>query len=109
MVGYVLLQATSEPYRWLLAGVMIPRSEPSRGVEKTPVPMSERHAPSPDQGRPTLVPETHPAAVLEFVRVEYDGGPDRCTIYPRDPDRTELTTTWLTADRGDFVDLSAFE
>jgi len=41
--------------------------------------------------------------------VEYDGDPDRCTIYPRESDRAELTTTWLTADRGAFVDLAAFE
>ena len=109
MVGYVLLQATSEPYRWLLAGVMPRRSVRSAGVEKTPAPMSERHAPSPDQGRPTLVPETHPAAALQFVCVEYHQDPDRCTVYPRDSDGTELTTTCLTADRGDFVDLSTVE
>lgn len=68
--------------------------------------MSERHPPSPDQAGPTLVPETHPATDFQFVCVEYDRDPDRCTIYPRESDRTELATTWLTADRGDVVDLA---
>jgi len=73
------------------------------------VPMSERHAPAPDVDPPVPDSTTHPASHLRFVRVEYDGEPDRCTIYPRASDRAELTTTWLTADRGAFVDLSAFE
>jgi hypothetical protein len=46
----------------------------------------------------------HPAAGLRFVLVEYTDGPDRCTVRPPDP--TAVTTTWLTADRDDFVDLS---
>lgn len=96
-------------YRRLLAGVMPPESVSPPGVETTPSPMSERHAPSPEKGRPTVVPGTHPAADLRFVRVEYEHDPDRCTIYPRDSGRAELTTTWLTADRDDFLDLSSCE
>jgi len=70
--------------------------------------MSDRISPPPDRRRrgPAL-PGSHPAIDLRFVSVEYADGPDRCTIHPRDPDPTAVTTTWLTADREDFVDLSA--
>ncbi|MHC3439083.1 DUF7511 domain-containing protein [Natrialbaceae archaeon A-gly3] len=48
--------------------------------------------------------ERHPID-LESVVVQYEDGPDRCTIAPRDcPDEKKLTT-WLTADVEAFVDL----
>ena len=69
--------------------------------------MSDRISPSPDRRRrDPAFPAVHPATDLRFVPVEYADGPDRCTIHPRDPDPAAVTTTWLTADRGDFVDLS---
>jgi len=71
--------------------------------------MSKRRGPPPDGNHPVPNSESHPATRLKFVCVEYDGDSDRCTIYPRESDRAELTTTWLTADRGAFVDLAAFE
>jgi hypothetical protein len=69
--------------------------------------MSDRLSPSSGRchGDPSL-PATHPASDLHFVSVEYADGPDRCTIHPRDPDPVAVTTTWITADRRDFVDLS---
>ena len=70
--------------------------------------MSDHISPSPDRSRrDPAFPAAHPAADLRFVSVEYADGPDRCTLHPRDPDPAAVTTTWLTADRGDFVDLSA--
>jgi hypothetical protein len=69
--------------------------------------MSDRLSPPPDpRRRDPPAPAAHPALDLCFVTVEYADGPDRCTIHPRDPDPAAVTTTWLTADRGDFVDLT---
>ena len=69
--------------------------------------MSDRVSPPPRRRRPDPATDAaHPAVDLRFVSVEYADGPDRCTIHPRDPDPLAVTTTWLTADREDFVDLS---
>jgi len=69
--------------------------------------MSEQNSTAPD-GRPGVsapLPQ-HPASEFRFVLVEYASSPDQGTIHPRDP-VGELTTTWITADREDFIDLSA--
>jgi hypothetical protein len=42
---------------------------------------------------------------LHSVVVEYDGSPDRCTIYPRRSRCRDRVTTWLSADREAFVGL----
>lgn len=34
----------------------------------------------------------------------YDDQPDHCTIYPRDADREERLSAWVSADAPDFVD-----
>lgn len=43
---------------------------------------------------------------LHSVVVSPEGGPDRCTVYPRHRDYDERTTAWLSADRDAFVDLA---
>jgi hypothetical protein len=68
--------------------------------------MSDHISPSSDRcHRDPATDDAHPTVDLRFVVVEYADGPDRCTIHPPDP--AAVTTTWLTADREDFVDLSA--
>lgn len=68
--------------------------------------MSDRISPSSDRHHDPATDAAHPAVNLHFVPVEYADGPDRCTIHPRSPDPIDVTTTWITADREDFVDLS---
>lgn len=42
---------------------------------------------------------------LEHVTVEYENAPGACTVYPRDCSEADLTTRWITAKEGSFVDL----
>jgi len=42
---------------------------------------------------------------LHSVVVEYDGSPDRCTIYPRRNSCRDRVATWLSADREAFLGL----
>jgi hypothetical protein len=42
---------------------------------------------------------------LHSVVVEYDGRPDRCTIYPRRSACRDRVASWLSADREAFVGL----
>ncbi|MFC5366245.1 DUF7511 domain-containing protein [Salinirubrum litoreum] len=42
---------------------------------------------------------------LHSVVVEYDGRPDRCTIYPRRSRCRDRVASWLSADREAFVGL----
>jgi hypothetical protein len=42
---------------------------------------------------------------LHSVVVNYEGAPDRCTVYPRRDRCLERTTEWLSADLDAFVDL----
>ncbi|ACV48013.1 MULTISPECIES: DUF7511 domain-containing protein [Halomicrobium] len=44
---------------------------------------------------------------LQATVVEYDDGPDRCTVSPRTVEEGERTTTWLSADQDVFEDLAA--
>lgn len=44
---------------------------------------------------------------LEHVTVEYENAPGACTMYPRDRSDADLTTHWITAEEGSFVDLEA--
>jgi hypothetical protein len=69
--------------------------------------MSNGISPPSDRCHGPATDAAHPAVDLRFVTVEYADGPDRCTIHPRSPDPVAVTTTWITADRKDFVDLSA--
>jgi hypothetical protein len=39
---------------------------------------------------------------LHSVVVEYDGRPDRCTIYPRRKNCRDRVASWLSADREAF-------
>lgn len=64
--------------------------------------------------RPTERPRSNPdgtddpdASRLCATVVEYEDGPDRCTIHPVDVTRSERLTTWLTADHDAFRSLSA--
>ncbi|WP_458207237.1 DUF7511 domain-containing protein [Haladaptatus sp. NG-SE-30] len=59
---------------------------------------------------PTEPPEPKPSASqsqyeLTSVVVEYDGRPDRCTIYSADADRLERMASWITTDADTFVSL----
>ena len=43
---------------------------------------------------------------IRVARIEsYDDAPDECTIYPADATAADLTTTWITAREGSFVQL----
>lgn len=42
---------------------------------------------------------------LHSVVVQYDGRPDRCTIYPRRNDCLDRMAAWLSADLDAFVGL----
>ncbi|USZ67239.1 hypothetical protein NGM10_10910 [Halorussus salilacus] len=44
-------------------------------------------------------------ADLTAVVVEYDLGPDECTVYPRKADDQTLMTEWITAEEGSYVAL----
>ncbi len=54
-------------------------------------------------------PEQNVAAPQSFelssVVVEYDGEPNRCTIYPTEATRLERMASWITADADAFVPL----
>lgn len=58
------------------------------------------------------VPETpdwvaeHRRPELASAVVEFDRGPDRCTIYPAGAPESELVTNWITATGDSFVDLA---
>jgi hypothetical protein len=42
---------------------------------------------------------------LDSVVVEYDGRPDRCTVFPTDATRLERMAEWVTADADVCVSL----
>ena len=42
---------------------------------------------------------------LESVLVPHADGPDELTVYPTDVPEERVTTTWLTAQEGAYVDL----
>ncbi|WP_246279844.1 DUF7511 domain-containing protein [Natronomonas salina] len=42
---------------------------------------------------------------LRATVVEYEDGPDECTIYPNGVSGAERMTTWISAKEGSFVDL----
>ncbi|WP_435155756.1 DUF7511 domain-containing protein [Haladaptatus sp. DFWS20] len=42
---------------------------------------------------------------LSSVVVEYDGKPNRCTIYPKKATRLQRMASWITADAATFVSL----
>ncbi|QLG60235.1 DUF7511 domain-containing protein [Halorarum salinum] len=44
---------------------------------------------------------------LRAVVVRYDGGPDRCTVSPRDVDEAHRLTRWLSVDADVLVPLEA--
>jgi hypothetical protein len=44
---------------------------------------------------------------LQLTLVRYDDGPDRCTVAPRRVPDGKRTTTWLSANRAAFEDLTA--
>lgn len=48
---------------------------------------------------------THPAAHLRSVVVEYADKPDKCTICPKNLSSHELLASWITANNEAFVDL----
>jgi hypothetical protein len=56
-------------------------------------------------------PATHAVDGRDFalhsVVVEYEGSPDRCTVYPRRSRCRDRVATWLSADREAFVGLEA--
>ncbi len=42
---------------------------------------------------------------LSSVVVEYDGRPNRCTIYPTEATRLQRLSCWVTADADAFIAL----
>ncbi len=46
---------------------------------------------------------------LSSLVVEYDGRPDRCTIYPAEASRIDRMASWMTADADAFVPLDGME
>ncbi|WP_266079140.1 DUF7511 domain-containing protein [Haladaptatus caseinilyticus] len=42
---------------------------------------------------------------LSSIVVEYDGKPNRCTIYPTEATRLQRMASWMTADADAFVAL----
>ncbi|WP_144905486.1 DUF7511 domain-containing protein [Halobellus captivus] len=42
---------------------------------------------------------------LRATIVEYEHGPDECTIHPLDPTESGRTTEWITALEGSYVPL----
>ncbi|UPV74598.1 hypothetical protein M0R89_00670 [Halorussus limi] len=53
----------------------------------------------------TAAHDDRPDIALRSVVVEYEGRPDRRTVYPEGVFGTERMTSWLTADDSAFVDL----
>lgn len=47
-------------------------------------------------------PEEAGGDLLTATVERYDGGIDVCTIHPVDPDDTEETTAWVSAETGSF-------
>ena len=44
---------------------------------------------------------------LRATVVEYEDGPDECTIYPNGVSGVERMTTWISAKEGSYVDLGS--
>lgn len=44
---------------------------------------------------------------LQATVVEYEDGPDECTIYPNGVSEVERMTTWISATEGSYVDLDS--
>ena len=44
---------------------------------------------------------------LSLTVVRYTDGPDRCTVYPPETSGDARMSTWLSADRDVFVDITA--
>lgn len=47
-----------------------------------------------------------PRSELAAAVVEFEDGPDQCTIYPAEGPKSELMTHWITATGDSFVDLA---
>ncbi|WP_049895479.1 DUF7511 domain-containing protein [Halopiger xanaduensis] len=52
-------------------------------------------------------PTASSSIALECVVIENDDAPNECAVYPRDADRDELMTTWITAHDDAFVELES--
>lgn len=63
--------------------------------------MSERPLYDDDGG------DTFPRGGLVAHVETYDGAPDECTIYPAGLGDDDLMTSWITAEEGSFLPLSA--
>jgi len=50
-----------------------------------------------------------PDVSLSLTVVRYADGPDRATLYPPEASGDARMSTWLTADRGAFVDLQSMQ
>lgn len=77
-------------------------------TDPTPTDTNDQTLPTDDESpadASTDEPPTGRPGDLAAAVVEYDDGPDECTIYPADASADALVTEWLTAEEGSFVDL----
>ncbi|MFB6235032.1 MAG: hypothetical protein ABEH81_01845 [Halopenitus sp.] len=79
--------------------------DPARTTE-TGTRHSDEQAPRPPESRSSTGGERVPA--LQLAVVNYDGRPDRGTIYPADSNGIERMETWLSVDMSLVVDASAW-
>lgn len=77
------------------AGTMPDGEEPSDGAAdaEPPVPRDVR------RGWPTFA--------LQCVIEDREHHPDRCVIYPREADETAVSSRWIAATEGSYLDLEA--
>lgn len=47
-----------------------------------------------------------PRTELASAVLEFEGAPDRCTVYPAEAPEADLVTHWITATGDSFVDLA---
>ena len=58
-----------------------------------------------DESPPTAPTLPDRAADLVAIVVEYEVGPDECTLYPCGASDEALVTEWITAEAGSYVAL----
>jgi len=60
-----------------------------------------------DQVTAPVADHSRHALDLQLTVVRYGDGPDRCTVSPRTVPDGKRTTTWLSANRAAFEELTA--
>ncbi len=54
-----------------------------------------------------LPPTDEPTLEIDHITVENDDDPNECALFPATASEAELTTTWISAQEGSYIDLES--